>query len=142
MSFDRFLLAVESRDLSQADESIIRVSSFSILQNFNFWMIKFTEITKKNYLALGNLAKLIFWSILFARLKSKHFSQFFWWEVNLRGLRALILQKVQASVFESQKKKFCYPSLSFGKEDTLLILLPAWDRSRDSTAKRNLSKDI
>ena len=36
MSFDRFLLAVESRDLSQADKSFIRVSSFSILQNFNF----------------------------------------------------------------------------------------------------------
>ena len=36
MSFDRFLLAVESRDRSQADKSIIRVSSFSILQNFNF----------------------------------------------------------------------------------------------------------
>ena len=29
MSFDRFLLALESRDLSQADKSIIRVSSFS-----------------------------------------------------------------------------------------------------------------
>ena len=28
MSFDEFLLAVESRDLSQADKSIIRVSSF------------------------------------------------------------------------------------------------------------------
>ena len=28
MSFDRFLLAIESRDLSQADKSIIRVSSF------------------------------------------------------------------------------------------------------------------
>ena len=28
MSFDNFLLAVESRDLSQADKSIIRVSSF------------------------------------------------------------------------------------------------------------------
>ena len=28
MFFDRFLLAVESRDLSQADKSIIRVSSF------------------------------------------------------------------------------------------------------------------
>ena len=28
MSFDKFLLAVESRDLSQADKSIIRVSSF------------------------------------------------------------------------------------------------------------------
>ena len=47
MSFDRFLLAVESRDLSQADKSIIRVSSFPILQNFNFWMIKFTVIPKK-----------------------------------------------------------------------------------------------
>ena len=28
MSFDKFLLAVGSRDLSQADKSIIRVSSF------------------------------------------------------------------------------------------------------------------
>ena len=28
MSFDKLLLAVESRDLSQADKSIIRVSSF------------------------------------------------------------------------------------------------------------------
>ena len=28
MSFDKFLLAVESRDLSQANKSIIRVSSF------------------------------------------------------------------------------------------------------------------
>ena len=31
---------------------------------------------------------------------------------------------------------------SFGKEDTLIILLSAWDRSRDSTAKRNLSKGM
>ena len=36
MSFERFLLAVESRNLSQADKSVMRVSSFSILQNFNF----------------------------------------------------------------------------------------------------------
>ena len=28
MSFDKLLLAVESRDLSQADKSIMRVSSF------------------------------------------------------------------------------------------------------------------
>jgi hypothetical protein len=28
MSFDKFLLAVESHDLSQADKSIIRLSSF------------------------------------------------------------------------------------------------------------------
>ena len=50
MSFDRILFAVESRDLYQADKSsIIRVSSFSILQNFNFRMIKFTvNIPKKS----------------------------------------------------------------------------------------------
>ena len=35
--FDRFLLAFESRDLSQADKRITRVSSFP---SFNFWMIK------------------------------------------------------------------------------------------------------
>ena len=46
MSFDRFLLAVESRDLSQADKSVIRVSSFSILHNFNFLTIKLTVILK------------------------------------------------------------------------------------------------
>jgi hypothetical protein len=40
-------------------------------------------------------------------------------------LRAFILQKVQASVVERQKKKFCYPSLIFGKEDTFIILLSA-----------------
>ena len=34
----------------------------------------------------------------FAGLKSKHFFQFFWWEVNLRGLRAFILQKIQTQV--------------------------------------------
>ena len=33
MSFDKFLLAVESRDLSQADKSIIRVSSFPKLSD-------------------------------------------------------------------------------------------------------------
>ena len=34
MSFDRFLLAVESRDISQADKSLIRVSSFPKLSHF------------------------------------------------------------------------------------------------------------
>jgi hypothetical protein len=50
MSFDKFLLAVESHDLSQDDKGIIRVSCFP----------KVNFITQK-----------------FARLKSKHFSQFF-----------------------------------------------------------------
>ena len=46
-------------------------------------------------------------------------------------------KKVQASAVERQL-------FSFGKENTLIILLSAWDRSRDSnaTAKRNLSKDM
>ena len=96
-------------------------------------MPKQPKVNKKTYLALGNLI------LSFKDLKSKHFSQFFWWNVNLRGLREFILQKVQASVVERQKKKFCYPSLSFGKEDARMIILSASDRSRDSTAKRNLS---
>ena len=33
MSFDKFLLAVEPRDISQADKSIIRVSSFPKLSD-------------------------------------------------------------------------------------------------------------
>jgi hypothetical protein len=33
MSFDKFLLDFESRDLSQADKSIIRVSSFPKLSD-------------------------------------------------------------------------------------------------------------
>ena len=127
--------------LKQTITSIKRVSFFQFYKTSIF--DKMYSYTKKNYLALGNLAKLMFWSILFARLKSKYFSQFLWWEVNLRELKALILQKVQASVVERQQKKFCNPSLSFGKEeDTFLKLLSAWNRSRDSTGKRNLSKDI
>ena len=59
MSFDKFLLAVESRDLSQADMSNIRVSSFPKLCDGS----RTVNYTKKHYLALGNLAKLMFWSI-------------------------------------------------------------------------------
>ena len=57
MSYDKFLLAVESRDLSQDDKSIIRVSSFPQL----FLNV---QSYQKNYLALGNLSKLMIWSIL------------------------------------------------------------------------------
>jgi hypothetical protein len=61
MSFHLFILAVESRDLSQADKSIIRVSSFPKLL-LNDRIYSYTK--KTNYLALGNLVKLMFWSIL------------------------------------------------------------------------------
>ena len=55
MCFDRFLLAFESRDPSQADKSIIRVAKLFL----NDKIYSYT-----NYLALGNLAKLKFGSIL------------------------------------------------------------------------------
>ena len=35
-------MAVESRDLSQADKSIMKMFFFSMLQNFNFWILKYT----------------------------------------------------------------------------------------------------
>ena len=74
----------------------------------------------------GKIDVLVYFIIQkFARWKSEHFFQFLWQEVNLRGLKAFILQKVQASVVERQKKKFCYPSHSFGKENTLIILMSA-----------------
>ena len=44
MSFDRFLLAVESHDLSQADKSMIRVSSFPKLSD----ELKFCKIEKED----------------------------------------------------------------------------------------------
>jgi hypothetical protein len=50
MSLDKFLLAVESRDLSQADKSVITVSSFPKLF-FNDRI--YSYVYKKNYLALG-----------------------------------------------------------------------------------------
>ena len=54
MCFDKFLLAVESRDLSQADKSIIRVSSLPF-SKFQFLNNKIYSYTKKTYLALANL---------------------------------------------------------------------------------------
>ena len=45
-----------------------------------------------------------------------------------KRLRGFILQKKnQASVDERQKNKSCCPSLSFGKEDTLIRILSAWE---------------
>ena len=69
MSFDGFLLAFESRDLSQADKSIYECLIFPKL------------LYQKNFLALGNLAKIdVLVNFIIrkvARLKSKIFPQFF-----------------------------------------------------------------
>ena len=97
--------------------------------SFNFWMIKFTVMPKKIF----GTWQFDFIIQKFVRLKSKHFSQLFWWEVDMRELRAFILQKVQASVVERQKNKFCSTSLNFGKVDTIIRIVSVRDRSRDST---------
>ena len=88
---------------------------------FNFTKLQFLNnkiysYTKNNYLALGNL---VFWSISSFKTKSKHLSQFFWWEINLRELRGFILQKIWALVAGRQKKKFCQWSLDLGRKKLL-----------------------
>ena len=45
--------------------------SWKICQNFNSWMMKFT-IVQKSHLALSNLAKLVFWSILSFKKPTSH----------------------------------------------------------------------
>ena len=52
---------------------------FQLYKTSNSWMMKFTFITKKKYLALGNLAKFVFWSILSFKSLQLSCSQFFWW---------------------------------------------------------------
>ena len=52
-------------------------------------------------------------------------------------MRAFILQKVQASVVERQKK-FSYPSINCRKEDTHIIIFSAWDRCEQYHHKKGL----
>ena len=100
--FERFLLAFESRDLSQADKRFTRVSSFP---SFKFWMINY-NYTQKSYLALWQNCFGQFITQKFPSLKSKQFSQFFLWEVNLRGLTKFSLWIVQASGLRDRKRTF------------------------------------
>ena len=68
MSFGKFLLAVESRDLSQADKSIIRLSSFSKL----FLNDKIYSYIRKTW-QFGKIDSLVDFIIQkIERLKSKH----------------------------------------------------------------------
>ena len=60
MSFDKILLAVESRDLSQADKIIIRVSSFP---SFNFWMINYSYTQKNNLVCFGQFYHSKIWKL-------------------------------------------------------------------------------
>ena len=74
-------MALESRDISQK----LRQTKCLL---FKIWRLKFTVIcTKKSHLALGNSAKLVFWSIL--SLKSKHLVCLSFWDIS-RDSRAKI----------------------------------------------------
>ena len=113
------ILWVESRDFSQAEKDITTCKAKQIH--------KMTPIFTQNNNLSENSCHFCefaqFSKQSFARLKSKHLAQFFWWKVNLRELRGFILQKVQASVVERQKKKFYYPSFNFGKENTIIRIV-------------------
>ena len=74
MSSEKFLLAVESRDLSQADKSIKSVFFFNFTK-IQFLNDKIYSYTKKKLFGTWQFDFII---QKFARLKSKHFSQFFW----------------------------------------------------------------
>ena len=78
----------------------------------------------------------------FEILKSKQFFHFFWWEVNLRGLTKFIFAESSGLRPERQKKKVPLLITQFWKKDTIVILFSAWNRSRDSKAKRNLSNHM
>ena len=70
MSFNRFLLAVESCDLSQADKSVFF---------FNFTKLQFLDDKVYSYTKKKLFGTWQFDFIIqkFAGLKSKHFAQFF-----------------------------------------------------------------
>ena len=70
MFFDKFILAVESRDLSQADKSIIRVSFFPKL----FLNDKIYNYTKKKLFGTWKFGKI---DVLINFIIFPQFSQFF-----------------------------------------------------------------
>ena len=134
MSFDKFLLAVESRDLSQA---IIRVSSFPKLsdgwQNFFFCLSTeawtFCKMNALNPLRFTSLQKNWEKCLLFNFANS----------LMIKLTKTTILPNCQVpNSFFCYYCKFYHSIRQFWKRRHSKILLSAWDRSRDSTAKRNL----
>ena len=115
MSFDKFLLDVESRDLPQAGKKILWVSSFSKL---GLSSIQESSGLTWTFCKMNTLNPLKFTS------HQKN------WE------KCLLFNQTVDSI--TPELKFC----KIEKEHTLIILLSAWERSRDSTAKINLSKDM
>ena len=73
MSFDKFLLAVESCDLSQPDKSIIRVSFFpkAVFEWYNLQLYQKKIFGTWQFVKIDVLANFIIQK--FAFIKSKHF---------------------------------------------------------------------
>ena len=141
MSFDKFILAVESRDLCQADKSIIRVSSFPKLRISSRTYFSVSQQLRPELSAKWMLSILSNLPLTRKTEKNVYFSIL---QIKLTKTSILPNYQVPNSFFDKtvnfiiRKLKFC----KIEKEVTLIILLSAWHRSRDSTAKRNLSKDI
>ena len=72
MSFDKFLLVVESRDLSQADKSINRVSSFPKLSNGSTYQVFFNGNT---YIIAGNISQELLCILVLEPLSEKKYKQ-------------------------------------------------------------------
>ena len=108
-------------------------TKFQLLNN------KIYSYTKNNYLALGNL---VFWSISSFKTKSKHLSQFFLVRGESERIKRInFTENLSISWWDTEKKVLSLIT-RLGKEETLIILLSAWDRSRDSKAKRKFSKHM
>ena len=97
--------------------------------------------TQKGYLAIWQNCFGHFITQKFVSLKSTQFSQFFL----VRG-KSEWIDKIHfaecSGLRPEREEKFPLLITQLGKEDTLIILLSAWDRSRDSKAKRNLPKHM
>ena len=130
VSIKSMVCLIESRGYKGVYFLIAEWTSFSVSQQLR------PELSAKWIGKIDASVNFIIWK--FEGLKSKLFS----W-VNLRGWRAFILQKDQASVETDRKISSTVHHLVLGK-NTLLLFSCQLEirRSRDSTAKRNLSKDM
>ena len=101
----------QSSQIYLSQEKLRKMFTFSILK----WL--FAELSKMTTIFTQNSPWMSFeWKVVsfcefaqfskqsFARLKSKHFSQFFWWEVNLRGLRDSFCRKFRPQLLKDRKK--------------------------------------
>ena len=141
MSFDRFLLSVESRDLSQA-------ITFTVYYKSVFFPKLSDGYQNFLFLSINN------WGLNFLQNKCSQSSQIYLnrkTEKNVYFLmqsfliefeltKIAILPNCQIVFFSSKTVNFNIHC--FEKEDPLIILVSPWERSCYSTAKRNLSKDM